>query len=266
MPVQPFTTGTHHLSPARAVALTQAWDTAHTFLPAVRRAELRLLPGTSAGRPGDVAVEWTVPGVPYPRTLKAAAYRKAWLETVPLRLGESDAILHGSPVGDHTTGRLAVHRHGMSAVFGAYEPPAVDEFGQAARAFTVPATPPPLTVGLVTAAHPDAILVTEQGVWYTLLPERLSLVAFGTDLGVYLAHLPPPGTALAPDDCQEAMAHYWIGVVSVLSARSAQVCGCGRDIAGHKPSWRTVRAAAAACGRTLPAAGGHLAPSAGAAR
>ncbi|MYW03196.1 hypothetical protein [Streptomyces sp. SID3343] len=267
MPHQPFTAGAHHLSPSRAVALIEVWDAAHAFLPAVRRAELRLLPGAPAGAgPGDVAVEWVVPGVPFPRTFKAAAYRKAWLETVPLRLGELDAILHGSPVGDHTTGHLSVYRQGMSALFRAYEPPAVDEFGHTVGAFTVPAIVPPLTVGLVSAAHPDAILVTEQGVWHTLLPESLSLVAFGANLGVYLAHLPPPGTALTPDECREAMAHYWIGVVSALSARAAQVCRCGRDIADHKPSWATTRAAAAASGRPLTEAAGQTDPSAVASR
>jgi hypothetical protein len=98
-------------------------------------------------------------------------------------------------------------------------------------------------------------------VWHTLLPEYLCLVAFGTNLGVYLAHLPPPGTTLSPEECREAMAHYWIGVVSVLSARTAQFCRCGRAIGAHKPSWTTVRAAAAAAGRPLPKAAGHVDPA-----
>jgi hypothetical protein len=242
--------GDTHTVPGRqqAVALNQAWDIAARFLPAVRRAELRLLPKSHI----DAAfVEWRVPGTRFPRAFKAGAYRKAWLETVPMALGGLEATLHDSPVGDHRTGPLVAHRDGVSAVFGAYEPLSVDEYGKPVGGSVV-VREPPLTIGVVTGSSPDGIVVTDEGIWHTFLPDRLSLVGFGANLGVYLAHLTSPGSALSSEECREVMSHYWIGVVSVLAGRSAQYCLCGRDIGEHKPPWSRVRAAAAASGRLLP--------------
>ncbi|MFI6581140.1 hypothetical protein [Embleya sp. NPDC050493] len=250
MSSEPSTVGIHRLSPAEGVALTNAGDVARMFLPGLRLAESRLLPSSNL----DQAIfEWEVPGTRFPRSFDHESHRRAWLDTVPLTMGELDAALHTSLIGGHTTGPLVLTHPttGLPAVFPAYEPPSVDEHGVSIDAPVGRIKTPPLTLGVATAG-PDGIVVTDKGVWHTRVPEYPPLVGFGTNLGVYLAHLTPRDTALLPDMYEQAMSNWWIGVVGAFNARAAHRCPCGRDTAEHRPTWRDLRVAAAALGRSLP--------------
>ncbi|MFE2871324.1 hypothetical protein [Embleya sp. NPDC059259] len=254
----PSTVGIHRLSPAQGVAFTNAGDVARLFLPALRLAESTLLPGSNLGR---AVFEWVVPGEHVSRTLEHESGCRAWLETVPLALGEPDARLHTSPIGSHTTGPLSlIHpATGFSAVFPAYEAPSVDAQGVFVNATGRPVDTPPLTLGVVTAA-PDGIVVTDRGVWHTLVPEYPPLVGFGTNLAVHLAHLAPVHTALPPEMYRLAVANWWVGVVATFGTRTSQHCPCGRTTREHRPSWHDLRIAAAASGQCLS---GRGRPSAG---
>ncbi|MGC0422394.1 hypothetical protein [Embleya sp. AB8] len=244
------TTGIHRLTHAGAVSLFNARQMALTFLPGIRVAELCLLPSPNMADDESV-VEWTVPGTRLPLAYDTESHNRTWFEVVPRELGTLETTLHLWPIGAHTTGPLAVDRRGVSAVFREFEPPPIDEFGKPVDAPAEDVETPPLTLGVITG-FPNGIVATEHGVWHTHLPEEPALVEFGTNLGVYLAHLAPPGTSLSPEAYRWAVANWWIGVVGVLSTRAAVHCPCGRNIQDHRPAWRGLRVAAAASGRSLP--------------
>lgn len=222
---QPCSTGSHLMSPERVVGLLQTFETARTFLKCLSLADVHLLPSVPGGH---ATVAWSAPGTPVPRAFDDERNLVGWFEEVPEYLGRIDAIMHVSPVGAHRDGDLeAAAANGTSATFRRMNehPSARDR---------------PMTIGVVTDDD-SGLVLTDRGVWHTLLPQPIDLVPLGANLGTYLAGLAPDDEVLPYRWCLRALRHYWIGIVFVLDRRAVLHCPCGRDTMHHHPSWEDLR-------------------------
>ncbi|WP_424643251.1 hypothetical protein [Embleya sp. AB8] len=200
--------------------LLQTFEVAPTFLNCPSLVDIRLLPGVPGGH---AAVAWEAPGTVVPRNFKVVRHWVPWFEQVPEYLGKIDATMHTWPVGGHHDGDLTLSVPDGGASVTVRQP--------ASEAADLDL---PMTIGVVTD-DAACLQVTDQGVWHTLLPQRLRLVPMGANLRAYLATLVPDGEVLPYQWCVRALRQYWVGAVFVLNQRAGVYCPCGRDTMRHYP-------------------------------